>query len=28
VLRDGCAQARAVAAATLEDVRNAMGTRY
>jgi tryptophanyl-tRNA synthetase len=28
VLRDGCARARAVAAATLEDVRDAMGTRY
>ena len=28
VLRDGCAQARAVAAATLEEVRDAMGTRY
>jgi len=28
VLRDGCARARAVAAATLEEVRDAMGTRY
>lgn len=28
VLRDGCARARAVAAATLEDVRDAMGMRY
>jgi tryptophanyl-tRNA synthetase len=28
VLRDGCARARAVAAATLEQVRDAMGTRY
>ena len=28
VLRDGCATARGVAAATLEDVRDAMGMRY
>ena len=28
VLRDGCARARAVAAATLEEVRDAMGMRY
>jgi tryptophanyl-tRNA synthetase len=28
VLRDGCARARAVAAATLEEVRGAMGMRY
>jgi tryptophanyl-tRNA synthetase len=28
VLRDGCSRARAVAAATLEDVRDAMGMRY
>ena len=28
VLRDGCARARSVAAATLEQVRDAMGTRY
>jgi tryptophanyl-tRNA synthetase len=28
VLRDGCARARTVAAATLEEVRDAMGTRY
>ncbi|HEX7164443.1 MAG TPA: tryptophan--tRNA ligase [Trebonia sp.] len=28
VLRDGCDRARAVAAATLEEVRDAMGTRY
>jgi tryptophanyl-tRNA synthetase len=28
VLRDGCTRARAVAAATLEEVRDAMGTRY
>jgi len=28
VLRDGCARARAVAAATLEEVREAMGLRY
>ena len=28
VLRDGCDQARAVAAATLAEVRDAMGTRY
>jgi tryptophanyl-tRNA synthetase len=28
VLRDGCGRARAVAAATLEEVRDAMGTRY
>jgi tryptophanyl-tRNA synthetase len=28
VLRDGCARAREVAAATLEEVRDAMGTRY
>jgi tryptophanyl-tRNA synthetase len=28
VLRDGCARARAVAAATLAEVRDAMGTRY
>jgi tryptophanyl-tRNA synthetase len=28
VLHDGCARARAVAAATLEEVRDAMGTRY
>jgi tryptophanyl-tRNA synthetase len=28
VLRDGCAQARAAAAATLEEVRDAMGMRY
>src|ERR1700759_4820451 len=28
VLREGCARARAVAAATLEDVRDAMGMRY
>src|ERR1700733_9707608 len=28
VLRDGCARAREVAAATLEDVRDAMGMRY
>jgi tryptophanyl-tRNA synthetase len=28
VQRDGCARARAVAAATLEDVRDAMGMRY
>ena len=28
VLRDGCARARQVAAATLEEVRDAMGTRY
>ena len=28
VLRDGCARARAVAEVTLEEVRDAMGTRY
>ena len=28
VLRDGCVRARAVATATLEEVRDAMGTRY
>jgi tryptophanyl-tRNA synthetase len=28
VLRDGCERARAVAAATLDEVRDAMGTRY
>ena len=28
VLNEGCARARAVAAATLEEVRDAMGTRY
>jgi tryptophanyl-tRNA synthetase len=28
VLRDGCARARAVAAVTLEEVRDAMGTHY
>jgi tryptophanyl-tRNA synthetase len=28
VLRDGCARARATAAGTLEEVRDAMGTRY
>jgi tryptophanyl-tRNA synthetase len=28
VLRDGCTRARAVATATLEEVRDAMGTRY
>ena len=28
VLRDGCARAQTVAAATLEEVRDAMGTRY
>ena len=28
VLREGCERARAVAAATLEEVRDAMGTRY
>ena len=28
VLRDGCARARAVAAATLQEVRDAMGMRY
>ena len=28
VLRDGCARARAIAADTLEEVRDAMGTRY
>jgi tryptophanyl-tRNA synthetase len=28
VLRDGCARARELAAATLGEVRGAMGTRY
>ncbi len=28
VLRDGCARAREVATATLDEVRDAMGTRY
>ncbi|MGH3207750.1 MAG: tryptophan--tRNA ligase, partial [Trebonia sp.] len=28
VLRDGCARARGVAAATLDEVREAMGMRY